>query len=101
MPSQDAQHYFEQAKRKLRNGDTKASLHDLDEAVKHDPDNYEYYLARADQRFRLDYYEAAIEDFTKIIENSQDLEDLRVAHSYRALCYESLGHTNELLADMG
>jgi len=73
--SRDAKYYFQQALEKLRNRHPGA-LADLEQAIQLDPENPRYYLECGSLRFKLDEFQAAFEDFSRVILFSQDLDIL-------------------------
>ncbi|MEP7289928.1 MAG: hypothetical protein ABI947_29635 [Chloroflexota bacterium] len=98
---QEAEAYFQKSRESYRAGDLKASLAALDKAITIDPNNHEYYMARGDLRYMLDEYGPSIEDFTKVIDDSQDLDELAEAHSKMLVVYHYWsGHTNEVIEEL-
>lgn len=102
----NAENHFKQAQEALRAGNMKESLYALNQAIGLDPDNYEYYMARGDLRYRIDEYEGAANDLTKAIEFSSDLHDEADARSKRLIVYHYWegdhweGHLDELYIDL-
>ncbi len=100
---QDAEYYFKQSRAKWYNRDNwdvQGSLADLDRAIQLDPENLEYRRIRGDLRHFSDKHQEAIEDLTKIIETSKDMDELAAAYSKRASSHEHLGRIDELLEDL-
>jgi tetratricopeptide (TPR) repeat protein len=99
--NEEAERYFLQSK-KLRANEQELteSLNYLDKAIEIDPNNAQYYLARGLSRRDLDQFEFAIEDFDKVIQMTDDQEDLETAHVKRAVAYEALGDIQATLSDL-
>jgi len=76
------------------------AIQELDSAIQYDPENLEYILLRRDYLFRFDKYQLACDDFTRVIECSDDIDDLEFAYGWRAHCYEYLGKVDEAIADV-
>ncbi len=92
--------HFKAAKEKFHKRDVEGAIQELDQAIQINPENLEYILLRGDYLFRLDKYQLACNDFTKVIERSDDIDDLEIAYGWRAHCYEGLGRVDEALSDV-
>ena len=92
--------HFKIAKEKFHKRDVEGAIQELNDAIELDPENLEYILLRGDYLFRLDKHHLSCEDFTKVIKNSDDINDLETAYGWRAHCYEYLGKVNEAIADV-
>ncbi len=95
-----ASSHFKVAKEKFHNRDVEGAIQELDQAIQIEPDNLEITLLRADYLFRLDKYQLACDDFTKVIECSDDIDDLELAYSWRAHCYRGLRKFRETIEDL-
>src|SRR5690349_18371642 len=96
----EAEKHFKTAKEKFRSRDVEGAIQELNKAIQIDPNNIEYILLRGDYLFRLDNYKLALDDFTIVIEHSQDLDDLETAYGWRAHCYRGLRKFPETIADL-
>ena len=98
---QTASEYYQNALEKFRRGDLTGAIANLDRVIDLNPDSLAYYLERGDWKYRLDDLPSAIQDFDRVISSSQDKDDLREAHSKRAICLNELkGDSLELLPDL-
>ncbi len=95
-----AESHFKAAKEKFHKRDVEDAIQELDQAIQIDPENLEYILLRGDYLFRLDKYRLACDDFTKVIERSNDIDDLEVAYGWRAHCYRGLRKFRETIGDL-
>lgn len=95
-----AEFHFKTAKEKFNKRDVESAIQELNQAIQIDPDNFEYILLRGDYLFRLDKHQLACDDFTKVIERSDDMDDLEFAYGWRAHCYEYLGKVDKAIADV-
>jgi tetratricopeptide (TPR) repeat protein len=80
--------------------DVEGAIQELDSAIQYDPESIEYILLRGDYLFRFDKHQLACDDFTKVIERSDDIDDLEFAYGWRAHCYEYLGKVDKAIADV-
>jgi tetratricopeptide (TPR) repeat protein len=97
---QEADFFFKRSDERFRNDDIEGGTADLDQAIFLSPDNLQYLWQRALWRYQTDAYEAAVQDFNRIITLTSHIEDLESAYSTRALCYERLGRVQDLIADL-
>lgn len=96
----DAKFYFERSKERLKNGQIGGDLSDLDYAIRLDPNFLEGYRRRAEFRYDGEEYQLAIEDLTKIIELSDDIEEIADCRKKRAISYEHVALYWELVKDL-
>jgi len=96
----DGEYYFKRAWENFLNKDIQVGWGDLDRAISIDPGNVTYYQYRGTLRYNAQEWLLASADFSKIIDLSTNLDDLRDAYSKRADCYEALGNYTELILDM-
>lgn len=96
----DAKFYFERSEERLKNGEIGGGLSDLDYTIRLDPSFLEGYRRRAEFRYDGEEYLLAIEDLTKIIELSDDVEEIADCRKKRAISYEHVGLYWELVKDL-
>src|SRR5579871_3628232 len=96
----DAEFYFERSAERYKAGDVNGGNADLDHAIELAPDNLEYRWTRANRRHHLGQHPLAIEDFSKFIELTTDVEDLGYAYHALAISHEALNLTEAWLADL-
>ncbi|GIK67201.1 MAG: hypothetical protein BroJett018_49950 [Chloroflexota bacterium] len=96
----DVKFYFERSEERLKNGQIGGGLADLDYAIRLDPNFLEGYRRRAEFRYDGKEYQLAIEDLTKIIELSDDIDEIADCRKKRAICYEHVGLYWELVKDL-
>ncbi|MBI1258746.1 MAG: tetratricopeptide repeat protein [Chloroflexi bacterium] len=100
--TQDAEFYFKRSAERYKAGDVSGGDADLDQAIALAPDNLEYRWERGmlRMRYQAEQHELALEDFSKIIELSTDIEELDRAYGWRLVSYDALGLKQALLADL-
>ncbi len=96
----DVKFYFERSEERLKNGQIGGGLADLDYAIRLDPNFLEGYRRRAEFRYDGKEYELAVEDLTKIIELSDDIEEIADCRKKRAISYGHVRLYWELVKDV-
>src|SRR5260221_7530454 len=72
----------------------------IDQAIQLDPENIKYYLERAAITDADDEYDYGNDDWTKVIEISQDIEVLKRAHRSRSTSYTYARAEQHMAADL-
>ncbi len=98
--NRNAERFFKLALEYIHNSNYISALSALDRAIQLDPENPKYYLKRGALTSDFDEYAFGVEDFTKVIAYSNDLDELTEAYSYRCSADEHLGRIDELLSDL-
>lgn len=98
--AQEADTYVQKAKEKFRDSDVEGAIQELNHAISLEPDNIEYHLLRGDYLYRLDKHQLALEDFTKVIDSTEDKNDLEIAYSKLAHCHRGLRQFHETILDL-
>jgi Flp pilus assembly protein TadD len=90
-----AKTYFDQGHKEAENGDFQKAIPDYTEAIRLAPDYAIAYLNRAMAYNKLDQYDNAISDFTKVIELKPDA----LTYFYRGLVYNELKQYGNAISD--
>jgi tetratricopeptide (TPR) repeat protein len=96
---QSAAYHFKQALRKFRLRDVKGGLIDLEEAIRIDPTQWEYYWTRGAFHYRRRVSTLAEPDLTKAIELCPDVKLVAKVYQRRMLCYRRQDRYNDLIQD--
>ncbi|HRE68854.1 MAG TPA: tetratricopeptide repeat protein [Cyclobacteriaceae bacterium] len=72
--------YVERGLLRLNSGNTQGALSDYNEAIKLEPDNYEYLLNRGLVKERIKDYDGALTDYKKVIELKPEYEKGWLSH---------------------
>jgi tetratricopeptide (TPR) repeat protein len=72
--------YAERGLLRLNSGNTKGALSDYNEAIKLEPDNYEYFLNRGLIKERMKDYTGALADYQKVITQKPEYEKGWLSH---------------------
>lgn len=97
---ENAEYYFDLALKKVHAGDYLAARAALGKAIELDPTNPKYYMERGYLRLDFEADMFGVEDFSKVIEYSQDPGELALAYLRIALSHERLGKPEALLNDL-
>jgi tetratricopeptide (TPR) repeat protein len=96
--TQDAAYYAKRSSERFESGDIEGGDADLNRAIELDPDNVEYRWERGRFRYNAEEYALMVEDISKIVEVSSDLDDLQEAYILLSIAYDALGQDQELIA---
>jgi tetratricopeptide (TPR) repeat protein len=99
--TQDAAYYAKRSSERFESGDIEGGDADLNRAIELDPDNVEYRWERGRFRYNAEEYALMVEDISKIIEVSSDLDDLQEAYILLSIAYDALGQDQELISGFG
>lgn len=97
---QDAEFYFQRSKARYKQRDWSGGDADLDKAIRLDPDNLDYRWERGENRYDRESYRHAIEDFTRIVQLSTDLDELEEAYGKLVVARGWIGRHAEIIADL-
>jgi len=98
--SQTAEVFCESASKKLDKNDTYGALKDFNDAITYYPDYAPAYYGRGILLFGIASYDAAIRDFTKVIDLSYTTEDFGSALLMRGLSYYGLKKYDKCCEDL-
>lgn len=96
---QDANSYFKRAEEKFHNKDFEGGLTDLDNAIRLNPSNSDYYWARGIQYYLHKEFQLALLDFNKSLELADDLSNKARAYRKRATCLYFLKEYEKMIFD--
>jgi tetratricopeptide (TPR) repeat protein len=91
-----AEAYFQRALVYIELSQDEEALYDLDQAIRFDNINSDYYQTRGEFLFGTRMYEQALRDFNNSIEKNPTA----MAHYYRGCCFSNLQKRREAIADL-
>jgi tetratricopeptide (TPR) repeat protein len=97
--AETADYYFKRAEERFNSNDADGGFADLDEAIRLDPTNPDYFWQRGLHKYEQGELDAPISDFTKTIELTSDLNRQAEAYRKRLVCYRRLNQCENLLID--
>jgi len=84
---------------RAESGDLKNMVQEYTKAIEREPENSDLYILRGNIYSHFGQYEKAIEDYSKAIDLSQNMEDIYVIYYNRGYAYDSKGEYDKAIED--